>query len=90
MNSGPVAQFSPIDSGARCSTDVAKASTACPASIVPMGSMVALSIRGTLAPASRMACRTPRPAAFTFRVSCDVSRRIASTPPSISAAACRA
>ena len=35
MNSGPVAQFNPMLSSGKCSTEARKASTPCPASMVP-------------------------------------------------------
>ena len=89
MNSGPVAQFSPIEQGARCSSDTHSASTPWPASIVPVGSIVALTISGSVDAGSRCsASRTPSAAALTLSVSWQVSSSSASTPPAMSPAAC--
>ena len=69
MNSGPVEQLSPIEKRSRCSSDVHSASTAWPASMVPVGSIVPLTISGRVTPAACIASRTPRAAAFTLSVS---------------------
>jgi hypothetical protein len=52
MNSGPVAQFMPNASGLACRSDAHMASTVCPASIVPIGSIVTDTITGTCIPIS--------------------------------------
>ena len=54
MNSGPVAQLRPTVKGLACSTDVYSASTPCPASIVPILSIVPEIMSGRLAPDSFM------------------------------------
>jgi len=89
MNSGPVAQLSPIEKRSRCSSATESASTPWPASIVPIGSIVPLIMSGSSTPASRRAARTPSAAALTFSVSWAVSSSSASTPPAMSAAAWR-
>jgi len=55
MNSGPVAQFKPIENTPRCWRGDVQRLHALAASIVPIGSMVALTINGTSAPAARNA-----------------------------------
>ena len=50
MNSGPVAQFKPIDSSGACWTEAKSASIAWPASIVPIGSIVTDPMIGTRQP----------------------------------------
>ena len=69
MNSGPVAQFSPIESSGACATAAQTASTAWPASIVPIGSIVTETETGTRQPTSANACSTPMRPAFRLRVS---------------------
>ena len=88
MNSGPVEQLRPSENGARCSSETVSASTPWPASMVPVGSMVALIISGRLTPASCSASRTPSAAALTFSVSWQVSSSSASAPPAMRPAAC--
>ena len=56
MNSGPVAQLSPRYRRSRCIRETASASTPCPASIVPVVSMVPETATGTRRPRRR----TPR------------------------------
>ena len=52
MNSGPVAQFMPNASGFAYRSDAHIASIVCPASIVPIGSIVTDTITGTCVPIS--------------------------------------
>src|SRR5438874_11095040 len=52
MNSGPVAQFMPKASGFAWRSDAHIASTVCPASMVPIGSMVTDTMIGTWLPSS--------------------------------------
>jgi hypothetical protein len=90
MKSGPVAQLRPMAKRSRCATETYTASTDCPASIVPMVSIDTESTTGRARPAAAKARSTPRSAAFTLSVSCWVSRKRTSTPPSRSPAVCSA
>ena len=88
MNSGPVAQFRPMEKSGACDTLAHSASTPCPASIVPVGSMVPDSRIGTRVPVSANACSSPMSAVLTLRVSCCVSTSSTSTFPSRRPIAC--
>jgi hypothetical protein len=87
MNSGPVAQLSPIESRSAWATEESSASAFWPASMVPIGSMVPETMTGILRPVSRSSCWMPSSAALILRVSWLVSTRKISTPPSASALA---
>ena len=88
MNSGPVAQFMPTESSGACMTEAYSASTSCPASIVPIGSIVTETMTGTRQPTSANACSTPIKPAFRLRVSCVVSSSSMSAPPESRPTAC--
>jgi hypothetical protein len=90
MKSGPVAQLRPMANRSRCATDTYRASIDCPASIVPIVSMETDSTTGTDRPARAKPSSMPTRAAFTLRVSCCVSRKRTSTPPSSSPSVCSA
>ncbi|MNJ70828.1 hypothetical protein D3C77_673140 [compost metagenome] len=60
----------------------------CPASVVPIGSIVPEIISGSFLPAASYARAMPMLPAFTFSVSCDVSSSNTSTPASTNASAC--
>ena len=52
MNSGPVAQLSPMAKRSACDSEAAEASAVCPASMVPMASMVPETITEMRSPRS--------------------------------------
>ncbi len=88
MNSGPVAQFSPMESSSACSSDTHSASAVCPASMVPMGSIVPDTITGIFSPRACASSSIASSAALMLRVSWQVSTKRMSAPPSSSASAC--
>ena len=75
MNSGPVAQFNPIESKSACIMETAKDSAVWPASIVPSVSIVPETMIGTLDPISSKSLQIPINAAFTLRVYAHAMRR---------------
>ena len=89
IRSGPVAQFSPIESRSACATDAYNASAGCPASIAPKRSMVPEIISGIRSPISVSRRFIAAIAALILRVSNAVSINRISAPPSISAFAWR-
>ncbi len=88
MNSGPVAQFKPIDRRGACMIEAYSASMPWPASIVPVGSIVTEAMIGTLQPTFVNASWTAIRPALRLRVSCIVSSSSTSAPPSSSPSAC--
>ena len=94
MNSGPVAQFRPIDSRSAWAMEAQNASAVWPASIVPIGSMVPDTIVGMRRPSSRRSRSMASSAALTLRVSWQVStaacrRRPRPAPSTAFPAPCR-
>ena len=77
-----------MDSKSACAIDAQKASAVCPASMVPMLSMVPETIAGMRQPISSRTRSIASSAAFTLRVSCAVSTTRTSAPPSANALAC--
>jgi len=87
ISTGPVAQFSPIDAIGYFRSVSTAASRLDPTSIVPICSMVMLTISGISSgvfPSSSSAARAALIAHFTCKRSWHVSIRIASEPPATS------
>ena len=91
MSSGPVEQFRPIASTFSASSVVSTAEMSVPSSILPpFGSSETCVWIGTSRPAIFIAARAPKIAALTSRMSCAVSMRMTSTPPSMRPRHCSA
>src|SRR6266550_3344346 len=88
MCSGPVEQFRPITSTLSASSVVIALAMSVPRSMRPLTSSVTWVWRGIRRPISENSLSIPATAAFTSRMSCDVSMRRRSTPPSTRYFAC--
>ena len=89
ISAGPVEQLMPTASRGSRSMVAMAAEMSVPSSMRPEASMrVGCAMRKTSRSASRRAASAPSTAARSSRMSCWVSMRMASTPPSTSARAC--
>ena len=88
MCSGPVEQLSPSTSISSASIVVIALAMSVPSSIRPLVSSVTCAWTGTRNPRSANNRSNPASAAFTSRMSCDVSTSSTSTPPSMRYLAC--
>ena len=88
MCSGPVEQFSPITSMGKPFQDGQHRGDIRSQQHSPGGIQGHLCLDGQIIPVSWNACWIPWMAAFTSRISCEVSIRSRSTPPAINPAAC--
>ena len=91
MSSGPVEQLSPSASTPSAVSVVRTEEMSVPSSILPpFGSSETWVWIGTVRPVFSNASRAPKTAALTSRMSCAVSMRMTSTPPSTRPSACSA
>ena len=89
ISAGPVEQLIPTASSGRRSMVASAAETSVPSSMRPEASIrVGWAMRKTSRAASRRAASAPSTAARSSRMSCWVSMRMASAPPSMRARAC--
>ena len=84
MSAGPRAQLMPMTSISENVSSVAMAvAMSLPASMVPFSRIVTWTMSGSRTPNSRIASRAQMTTHFAWRMSKQVSIRMASTPPSI-------
>ena len=88
IRSGPVEQFSPMTSMGSASRMASTPLMSVPSSMRPVVSSVTWAWMGTTMPVCSQASSSPRMAAFTSRISCEVSISSRSTPPRSKALAC--